>query len=539
MDGWGTSEGSDIMPRIGEVIGGKYRLVRELGAGGMGAVYEGVHVEIGSRAAVKFLNPRYFGDPEAASRFQREARAAAAIGHDAIIGIYDLGRTPAGLPYIVMELLTGQPLGDRLHDHGPLEIPMVAYILCQTLSGLHAAHQEYIVHRDLKPDNIFLVETGAIVPGVKVLDFGISKVLGHESLGQQRSSLTQTGTVLGTPEYMSPEQARGDDDIDHRADIFAAGVILYECLTGQVPFTGNNYNQVMLRIIQEPPAPAQMLRDDIPPAFERALDRALAKERDDRYPSALEMFNDIVELVDDHAMGRISFPTPPLQPILPAAERAETGETTAELVAGDSEDDTALFWKDGQQTLDELRRRQRRRVLVAAAAMLIVAGGTVGAIFGLGDRQATPRAPLPEETAALIGGGEDREASVETTPNEEGLQPGPVEAPDGGVPETPEAAPPVVTVHLRGLPRGARVLLDDVPVDDNPLVLPRSGRTRRLTVLARGYRPYRARLVADEDQDIDVSLRPRRGRPDPRPAKSGAEGSLADEYEVPYIDEEE
>ncbi|MBN1774275.1 MAG: serine/threonine protein kinase [Deltaproteobacteria bacterium] len=225
------------MDRTGQIVGEKYRLSRLIGEGGMGEVYEAQHTIIGRRCAVKFLHPEMARQAEVVTRFVREAQAASAIGHRGIIDIYDVGTTPDGAPYLVMEFLEGASLGGRLETSGRLPVHTAVEIVAQVLSALRVAHQRGIVHRDLKPDNIYLVESPGSPMVVKLLDFGISKmtVVGD---GQQR--MTQTGAVLGTPVYMSPEQAAGRSDADHRLDIYAMGVILFELLTGRLPYGGTN-----------------------------------------------------------------------------------------------------------------------------------------------------------------------------------------------------------------------------------------------------------------------------------------------------------
>ena len=198
-------------PWVGQVLGGRLRLTRLLGAGGMGSVYEAEHVTIGARAAVKLLHPEYASRADAIKRFQREAQSAASIGHENIVKVTDDGQAPNGAPYLVMELLPGESLADRLDAEPKPGLAFTAYVACQVLSGLAAAHDARIVHRDLKPENI--------------LDFGLSKVISAGIFGTEPTRITKTGVVFGTPEYMSPEHARGARDVDHRTDLYAMGVV--------------------------------------------------------------------------------------------------------------------------------------------------------------------------------------------------------------------------------------------------------------------------------------------------------------------------
>jgi len=272
-----------LMP--GEVLDGKYRIDRVIGEGGMGIVYEAVHVEIGRKVAIKRLHKNYTTDPQIVGRFHREARLAGSIGHDNICEVTDIGSTPDGAPYLVMPLLTGQSLGAVLDGQKPLSLMRVVDIVCQALSALDAAHRAKIVHRDLKPDNIFVTKVGDRDDFVKLLDFGISKIMDQESVGK----LTRTGTVLGTPYYMSPEQAMGSKAIDHRVDIYAMGVILYECLTGRRPFEGDTYNEVMFKIISSPFSHPRVFNPEIPSNVEEVILKAMSRDPQDRYASSTDM----------------------------------------------------------------------------------------------------------------------------------------------------------------------------------------------------------------------------------------------------------
>ncbi len=242
--------------RIGTILDGKYRLVRLLGQGGMGAVFEAEHILITRRVAVKLLHPSLSHPPATSAsndgRFLREAQAASSIGHPNIIDIQDIGRTPEGILYMVMEFLDGESLGARIRRRGRLAVPETLAILRQVLLGLAAAHDKGIIHRDLKPDNIFLTPDSNGLQRVKILDFGISKVLHARG---DAPTLTSTGTVMGTPLYMSPEQARGAADIDLRTDLWSVGVILYQLLSGRLPYPGDSYNQVLAAILTASVAP--------------------------------------------------------------------------------------------------------------------------------------------------------------------------------------------------------------------------------------------------------------------------------------------
>src|SRR3982751_1732400 len=227
----------------GTMLDDKYRIERLLAVGGMGAVYVGTHIKLRKRVAIKVLNPQLNSAPMI-ERFHREAITASQIGHEGIAQVTDLGTSSDGEPFLVMEYLEGESPASRLRASGPLPIEDACELGCSILSPLSAAHRAGIVHRDLKPDNVFLVRQSR-GEMVKLLDFGISRVAGLES----EFRLTTTGLVLGTPYYMSPEQARGDTNITPAADIYALGVILYEMLVGRVPINADNYNQLMYKVM--------------------------------------------------------------------------------------------------------------------------------------------------------------------------------------------------------------------------------------------------------------------------------------------------
>lgn len=266
---------------LGALLGNKYRLDRLLGQGGMGAVYQAENVDIGRRVAVKVLLPEVAADADALARFRTEARAAAAIGHPGIAEVIDFGTTPEGGAYLVMEYLEGETLGARLRRAGPLDVETVGWLADELLAAVAAAHGKGVIHRDLKPDNVFLVEQP--VRAVKVLDFGISKF--HHA-GQPH--LTRTGTVMGTPAYMSPEQARGAKDVGPQSDLYAVGALLFEALTGTPAFPGESYNEILAKVLTEPHPSLRQARPDAPPALVAAVDRLLSKAVADRPADAQE-----------------------------------------------------------------------------------------------------------------------------------------------------------------------------------------------------------------------------------------------------------
>jgi serine/threonine-protein kinase len=268
----------------GQLIDDKYRVLRLVGEGGMGAVYEAEHAFLERRVAIKVLAPGMGENADVIRRFYQEAKAAAKIGHENICEVTDVGQTAGGMPYIVMQLLHGRSLGAEIAALGPLGVERAVDVATQALGALSAAHAAGIVHRDMKPDNIFLTRAAGRDDFVKVLDFGISKV--RSAGGSGGIGLTKTGTVLGTPAYMSPEQARGETDVDARADVWAMGVVVYEMLVGKPPFEGANYNQVIYSVIAEPIVPPRSVRADVPADLDAVVMRALERDPSKRFASA-------------------------------------------------------------------------------------------------------------------------------------------------------------------------------------------------------------------------------------------------------------
>jgi serine/threonine-protein kinase len=312
------------------VLGGRYRLMHVLGEGGMGTVWAAEHQLLKKTVAVKLLLPQQLHGA-ARKRFEREARMAGSIGHPSIVKVFDLGHRDDGAPYLVMEYLRGESLADRVATYGALGVAECVTIMTQVLGGLAAAHDKGIIHRDLKPDNVFLARQDDGSTRAKLLDFGVSKSLDENTL-----ALTRTGAVIGTPYYLSPEQARGDQDIDHRVDIWAAGVVLYEMLTGTLPFTADNYNALLVKILTNTAAPPTRVRPGIPLEMENVVLRAMEQDRDKRFPSAQAMLD---------ALARV-----PLSGHPSGAQAASTGRrgrvSRDALTATDDDDDGTLVSTD-------------------------------------------------------------------------------------------------------------------------------------------------------------------------------------------------
>jgi serine/threonine-protein kinase len=275
-------------PYIGQEIIGQFRIVQRIGKGGMGAVYKAEQPAMERFVAVKILHRKLNDRHDLVTRFRREARAMSRLTHPNTVRVFLYGQLDNGALYIVMEHLEGQNLHQVTTRQGPLELSRAAFVLGQACGALEEAHQAGIIHRDLKPENILLTQQGGMPDFAKVLDFGLAKV--HDSDMHATNPLTQEGMVFGTPEFMSPEQARGKT-LDGRSDLYSLGTIFYELITGKLPFEARNSSDFLRHHVKSPPIPVsqRVAGLDFPPELDRFFSRALAKERSERFPSAMEM----------------------------------------------------------------------------------------------------------------------------------------------------------------------------------------------------------------------------------------------------------
>ncbi len=268
----------------GQIVDGKYRVVRLIGEGGMGTVYEGLNTRIGRRVAIKVLHAAVAAQPEFVARFEREARAAARIGSPHVCHVYDLGDLPNGDRYLVMEYLDGVSFEQRITSRGRLTPAQLAPIAFELLDGLATMHEARVIHRDLKPANVFLARAptprGEVV---KILDFGVAKML---PIDGELSTKTTVGLMIGTPLYMSPEQARGAQDIDGRTDLYAASVMFYQALTGEMPYTASTLNELLFKIALESPKPIRERQPDVDDALAEIIHTGLSRDPGRRFSSA-------------------------------------------------------------------------------------------------------------------------------------------------------------------------------------------------------------------------------------------------------------
>lgn len=398
---------------IGDVVDGKYEIIRLLGEGGMGAVYEGNNTRIHRRVAIKVLHGNVAGNEEALTRFEREAQAAGRIGSEHIVEVLDLGDLESGDRYMVMEFLDGEALNDRIAK-GAMEPRIIGRMIVDMLEGLKAAHAAGIVHRDLKPDNVFLLANrGGKKDFVKIVDFGISKF----SVVGEAFSMTRTGAVMGTPYYMAPEQAKGGKDVDHRVDLYAVGVILYQAVVGRVPFDAETFNELLFKIVLETPPSLAEAVPGIDPSFVNIVERAMARSPDDRFQTAEEFQRELqrwlggafIPAGDTIGVGtpeldRTALPGPGMPMATPAA-----GSPAAQ--AG-----TQGAWANtGTGSEPELPVKKSSNVaLIAVAAALLLAAGGAFIVLGGSDGGESPEAAAQraEEQAADEAADKEREAMM-------------------------------------------------------------------------------------------------------------------------------
>jgi serine/threonine protein kinase len=286
-DGVALEQQDDAL--LGKILAGKYRIEERLSTGGMGTVYRGTHVLMDKTVAVKVLRPSLAADEKIVARFSREARAASRISHPNALSVTDFGEAEDGVVFLVMEYLNGKTLKEIIRQDGPLPLPRAVEILRQVGGALEAAHAEGVVHRDLKSENIMLLSSSG-ADYAKVLDFGIAKI--KEPEGTYDPGLTAPDLVIGTPQYMSPEQCSQSPDIDARSDIYSLGVILYEMLVGHVPFTGGSPTAIMLKHLQQTAPSVLSERTDVPAPIGLVVARALEKRPEDRYQTVEELVED-------------------------------------------------------------------------------------------------------------------------------------------------------------------------------------------------------------------------------------------------------
>jgi len=478
--------------RVGTIVGGSYRLKRILGEGGMGSVYEAEHLRVPRKFAVKILKPEVASNQEMFDRFRREAEIASASGHEHIIEVIDFNVTDDGAPYMILEYLDGETLAQRISRKGRLSVAQTISVIEAVAGALEATHAKGVVHRDLKPQNIFLIKRGKRDDFVKVLDFGISKVLHDGSLA------TKSGAILGTPNYMAPEQLSGNNaDIDRRTDVWALGAIAYECLTATIAFNGPTMPGILYQVCHGQPKPLQSLVPDLPDDLPKVIARALEKNSERRYQTA-GAFRDAFlracgRSVSSHPPPSIEtrkgVPEIPIDPRIVFQPEAVAHDASAPTVA----DPSGRFSQPPQLgTLNTSAREvatQHRRppwIAIVIGVALVASGGLYWKFSRTGPSSTSTASP-----------------SASTSPSPASI-PTPSASPTPSTSVAPTSAA-TITVRLNLDPKDAVVEMDGQPVKA-PLHLPRADRSYKLVVKAPGYVTLMREVQADSDKELDLRL---------------------------------
>ncbi len=420
-DGTALRSKSASADLVGQVVADRYHILKKLGEGGMGAVYLGEHVKMGRKSAIKVMAAAMAQDPDAISRFNREASNASRISHPNVCQIYDFGETPDGLIYLAMEFIEGQSLKDVIEKDGALPVQRAASILKQSADALQAAHDLGIVHRDIKPDNIMVVQGRDGSDVVKVVDFGIARAVGGDEPGQK---VTKTGLVVGTPEYMSPEQLSGDK-LDGRSDIYSLALVLYRMLTGTLPFEADSAQEVMIKRLTDDPMPLDQARTDIayPPKLQLVMNVALARTPAERYQSAAEFGRDTADAVAGMA---------------PPSTRVDLGHQGATHVMSKEE----LTQATGHQRQPRPTDRPAKKPAATAAEVLPVKRGLPLVPIGLGGGAV---AVIATVAVLMTRGGAERGAATPDSAQQQIAQ-----APTTSTPATTAPAPGTPTPPTTG-----------------------------------------------------------------------------------------
>jgi eukaryotic-like serine/threonine-protein kinase len=528
---------------IGQTIG-NYLVTQKLGEGGMGAVYLAEHPSIGKKVALKVLHSEFSTNQEIAARFFNEAKAVNDIGHPNIVDIVDFGIIQAGphreqLVYFIMEYLGGLTLSQLIRTEAPLPPERALGVALQVADALAASHKCGIVHRDLKPDNIILMQRGRERDFVKLLDFGIAK-LTNEQPGSRR---TRTGIVMGTPAYMSPEQCEGRGNIDHRTDIYALGIVLYEMLTGRVPFVGEGYGEILVQHLTQPPMPPSQYRM-MNPHVEAVVMKALEKRVDLRYPTMDEMMHamaDPVGYVEAHG-GIVGFGQRQLMPSaapLPSSMRLTPGPMLVATPLPGTLSSVGGLRTPVPTTLGaaagEVRPSGAKKgflilggfvVAAAVAAIVVVVGrsgpsiptvdgsgrGSQVADLGSGTGSAGA-APVPVGSGSQAGTDPGSNHTVDSGSGSQatGSAGSTGTGSDSGSGPTPTPTlPKPVTITLTTKPPGARIFVDDVEQPERtpkPFSLPRGSKRVKVVLRLPSYEDLEVPIVPDEDRESTLVLK--------------------------------
>ncbi len=449
-------------PLVGQTLAEKYLIEQLIKRGGMGAVYRGKHVLMDKTVAIKVLRPSLAGDDVIVARFSREAKAASRISHPHAVTVTDFGEAESGVVFLVMEYLDGRTLKDIIRSEGPMPLRRAVEITRQVSGALDAAHQQGVVHRDLKSDNIMLSQTNG-GDWAKVLDFGIAKIQQPE--GARDHDITAPNLVIGTPQYMSPEQCSQTGPIDARSDVYSLGVIIYEMLSGRVPFTGESPTVIMMKQVQDPPPSILDARPDLPASVDRLIERALAKQPADRFQTAGELAA-VLSKAADEIGAQASAVVPPIADTVPNTPVHMTADDLDEVTVVQPRDEVTVVQPRGgppppvlqgsnQQVGDQsaLANFSPWRIMVSAAIVLVAVFGVVFLLTrGTGEtpsNQTNAQAPGQNGLAADPNGQPVTPTGPATGESERGIQPAATASPStlnaNATPSATQVAPSTVT----------------------------------------------------------------------------------------------
>jgi len=462
-------------PLVGAVLAGRYVVKSRIGEGGMGLVYEGLHRDIDKQVAIKVLRDDLSRRPEVVARFRQEAKSASRIGHENIVDISDFGETTRGASYFVMEFLDGEDLANVLGRDVTVDADRACAIVLQCCRALSATHAKGIVHRDIKPENIFLTKRDGVDDFVKIVDFGIAKMSDIETDGAPGRKLTKTGMIFGTPEYMSPEQAAGQE-LDHRVDVYALGIILYECLAGRVPFEGDTFMGVLTQHLFAELPPIEELNPDakVSRELELVIRKALAKDPGDRYQDTDELAEAITCALDGR-LSRATVMTP-----------------------------RSAFGPPSLSRLAPVPRRKTSRWVWAATAL--------GAVAALAWVALGPISGPGSEADASEGPAEMGPAANAVEPREDDPALGDV-----------EPGLTFVNVHVATDPAGARILLDNgsEACAKSPCTLEAEQGSTLVIRAKLGKRRGRTAITPTQEETVLIELRaPKKSPPKARKAEA-------------------
>jgi serine/threonine-protein kinase len=486
------------MIAVGQTIG-NYTITAKLGEGGMGVVFLAEHPVIGRKVAMKAIHPELSRNPEVVSRFVTEAKAVNQIGNEHIVDIHDFGTTTDGDFYFIMEFLQGEALSDRLRREAPLEPARALGIAAQVADALAASHAHGIIHRDLKPENIFLIHKGGTTDFVKVLDFGLAKL----TLGDDKvSHKTRTGSVMGTPYYMSPEQCEGRPNIDHRADVYSLGVILFEMMTGKVPFGGEGYGEIIVKHITAPIPSPRAINPRIPAACESILLRALAKNRDERF-RGMDDFRVAMLDPERYALAPSIVPTPgPL-----AGYGSERGAAPSRLADGHVSDVVLLGNDPDLGARAAPMPSTFRDSAVAVEAEEVIPKSRTGLLAGI--LVAALAAGGVAAFLVMRAGSSERPAVVQPAVTNPAPAPAPAPTPAAAPPVVP-ALPSKVTIKFRSDPVGAAVARKDtgeqLGVTPFEIEVPQGKSPLAVVFKKASFKDVARSVVPEESASLDATL---------------------------------